>query len=397
MNLRARIGLALLAVSVAAGLTYGFLPRPIPVEVATASRGPLRVTVEEEGKTRVRERYVIAAPMAGQLRRIILKAGDAVTAGETLAVIEPAPAAVLDPRSRAQAAARLAAAQAALAAAEENVRAARAETALARQNLDRLKALRAAGYVSAQALDQAAAEAERSAAALAAAEHHARAARFERDTAQAALLEGTGGAARSTYPVRAPVSGQVLRVLRESEGPVSAGQALLELGDPHALEVEVELLSTQAVTIAPGTRVEFERWGGPPLEGRVRRVEPTGFTKVSALGVEEQRVRVIVDFTSPPEAWRSLGDGYRVEARFLVWQGEDVLQIPASSLFRHDSGWAVYRIEAGRARLTPVSLGHRAGLTVEVLGGLQAGNRIVGHPNDQVRDGSRVSPRGSGT
>lgn len=393
MNVRARIGISLLATGAMAGLLYGFAPRPLAVEVATATRGPLRVVVEEEGKTRVKERYVIAAPVAGQLRRIALEAGDRVEAGQTLAVIEPAWAGALDARSRAQAAARLQGATAAWTAAEENARAARAQALLARQTLARLRTLHAQGFVSVQALDQAATEAERAEAAAAAAEHGVRVARFERDSARAALLEGAG-AAHTVFPVRAPVTGHILRVLRESEGPVNAGQALLELGDPRALEVEVEVLSTQAVRIAPGTRVEFDRWGGAiPLEGRVRRVEPTGFTKVSALGVEEQRVRVIADFTSPPALWERLGDGYRVEARFVVWEGKDVLQIPASSLIRHDGGWAVYRLEGGRARLAPVSLGNRAGLAVEVLGGLAPGDYIVSHPTDQLRDGIRITPR----
>jgi len=398
MTLRNRLGLFLLALAVAGGLLYGFLPRPIPVDVAAVVRAPLKVTVEEEGKTRVRERYVVFAPVAGQLARIPFKVGDAVRQGEVLALITPAPAAALDPRSRAQALGRLRAAEAALASAADNARAARAQASLARQNLTRLKNLRAAGFVSAQALDQALAEVERSEAAQAAAEHAVEVARYDRETARAALVEGEAGArAASRFTVRAPVSGKVLQVMRESEGPVSAGQPLLELGDPSALEVVAEVLSSQAVRIAPGGRVTFERWGGEmALEGRVRRVEPTGFTKVSALGVEEQRVRVIADFTSPRELWQNLGDGFRVEARFIVWEGRDVLQIPASSLFRHNGGWAVFRLRHGRAELVPVTLGQRAGLMVEVLAGLEVGDRVITHPNDKVQAGSRVTPRQAG-
>lgn len=394
MNLRARIGISLLALAVAGGLAFGFWPRPVPVETATVSRGPMRVVVEEEGKTRVRERYVIAAPIPGRLRRITLKVGDAIAAGQTLAVIEPALSAALDPRTRAEAQARLAAAEAALLAAQENARASAAQAELARQTLKRIAGLHGAGFVSPQALDQARTEAARSQAAQAAAEQQVRVARFQRDTARAALLEaGENSGAGGLFRVRSPVAGRVLRIQRDSEGPVAAGQPLLEVGDPNDLEVEVEVLSTQAVRIPPGARVEFDRWGGPPLEGRVRLVEPTGFTKVSALGVEEQRVRVIADFTSPREAWQNLGDGYRVEARFVVWEGRDVLQIPASSLFRHDSGWAVFRVDKGRARLAPVTLGQRAGLTVEVTAGLAPGDAIVSHPDDKVADGTRIKPR----
>lgn len=391
MKFRPRIGLFLLAVTLAAGLAWGFLPRPIPVEMTTVARGPLRVTVEEEGRTRVKERYVIAAPVSGELRRITLKPGDGVSPGQVLAEIEPAAASALDPRARAQATARLAAAQAALTAAEEEVRAAAAQAALARQRLDRASALHARGFLSAQALDEARTEARRSEASLAAARANRAVAHHERDGARAALVEGSARPkAVSPFRVRSPVAGRILRLARESAGPVQAGQPLLELGDPQELEAEVEVISSQAVRIAPGTPVELTRWGGPPLAGRVRVVEPTAFTKVSALGVEEQRVRVIVDFTADPEARRGLGDGYRVEARFLVWEGRDVLQIPASSLIRHDGGWAVFRVRDGRAWLAPVRLGQRAGLVVEVLSGLAVGERIVTRPDDRLKEGIRV-------
>ena len=194
--------------------------------------------------------------------------------------------------------------------------------------------------------------------------------------------------------VRAPVAARVLKLLQESEGAVAAGQSLLEIGNPDSLEVEVEVLSTHAVKIAPGSRVILDRWGGEqPVPGTVRVVEPSGFTKISALGVEEQRVRVIVDFASPREAWQSLGDGYRVEARFVLWEGDDVLQLPTSALFREGEGWAVFVVEGGRARLTPVETGQRAGLATQVLSGLEAGTRVVSHPDDKIDDGTRVKPR----
>jgi HlyD family secretion protein len=194
--------------------------------------------------------------------------------------------------------------------------------------------------------------------------------------------------------VKAPVYASILKVVHESEGTVHAGQALIEIGNPELLEVEVEVLSTQAIKIVPGSSVLFERWGGDAtLLGVVRVVEPAGFTKISALGVEEQRVRVIVDFTSPREHWERLGDGYRVEARFVIWEGADILQIPASALFRHNSGWAVFAVESGRARITPVQIGQRAGLITEVTSGLTVGAQVISHPSDRIKDGVRVTAR----
>jgi HlyD family secretion protein len=190
------------------------------------------------------------------------------------------------------------------------------------------------------------------------------------------------------------VAARVLKLLHESEGAVATGQPLLEIGNPETLEVEVDVLSTHAVKIAPGSKVVLDRWGGDqPVQGTVRVVEPSGFTKISALGVEEQRVRIIVDITSPREAWQRLGDGYRVEARFVLWQGEDVLQLPTSALFRHGAGWAVFAVEGGRAHITPVETGQRAGLVTQLLSGLEAGARVVSHPDDMLSDGARVKPR----
>jgi len=397
MRLRAKIGMLATAAVVAAGLALGFMPRAVPVDVAEAARAPLAVTVEEEGKTRVRERYTVSAPVAGYLRRIDLKAGDAVAAGQMVAVIEPARSVALDPRTRAQAQAQARAAQAALAAAQENARAASAAAQLAQQERARVEALRQSNFVSAQALDSARTAETRARAAEAAVQHAVRVARFDLATAQAAVASTdrlqAGGTAEQ-IPVRAPVAAHVLKLLHESEGAVTAGQPLLEIGDPASLEIEVEVLSTYAVKIAPGSKVILDRWGGErPVEGRVRVVEPSGFTKISALGVEEQRVRVIVDFSSPREAWARLGDGYRVEARFVLWEGQDVLQLPTSALFRQGEGWAAFVIDGRRARLAPVELGQRAGLATEVRSGLAAGDKVVAHPDETIKDGVRVKPR----
>ncbi|MBI3145208.1 MAG: HlyD family efflux transporter periplasmic adaptor subunit [Pseudogulbenkiania sp.] len=394
MRSRARIGIVLLALAVAGGLALGFFPQAVAVDTVAVRRGPLAVTVEEEGTTRVIERYVVSSPVAGYARRIDLRVGDVVRTGQVLAVIEPARAEALDPRSRAQAAARVQAAEAAQAAAQENAHAARAQAQLARQELTRAQSLRKSNFISEQALDQARAEVSRTTAVLLAAEQSVRVARFDRDAARAALTEATrlqAGAPGETIRVLAPQPASVLKVVHESEGAVQAGQALIEIGDPERLEVEVEVLSTQAVNIAPGAKVLFSRWGGATtLQGAVRLIEPAGFTKVSALGVEEQRVRVIVDFTSPREQWRKLGDGYRVEARFVVWEGSDVMQIPASALFRHGNGWAVFVAQAGRARFKAVQVGQRAGLSVQITSGLVVGEQVISHPDDKIEDGVRV-------
>jgi HlyD family secretion protein len=398
---RGHLGILLLGLLVAAGLVYGLLPRPMAVDVSVAGKGPMTVDVEEEGVTRVMHRYVITAPTAGYARRITLKVGDPVEKAQVLAVLEPARADALDPRRRAQARAQVSAAEAKLAVARENARAAAAEAKLARQELQRDEKLGRAHFLSQSAMDQAHTHVSSSQAALRAAEHQVHVAGFELDAARAALAHGEAlqtGQDAETVDVRAPVSAKVLKVEHESEGPVQAGQPLLEIGDPEALEVDVELLSTAAVKIAPKSPVIINHWGGDqPLQGVVRTVEPTGFTKVSALGVEEQRVHIVVDFTSPRRLWQRLGDGYRVEVRFVVWQGHDVLQVPASALFRHNGGWAVFVARNGRARLQPVKVGHRNGLTAEVLEGVRAGESVITHPDDRIQDGRRVRPRHTGT
>lgn len=392
-----RIGYLLLALALAAGLGYGFMPRPVAVDLVPAHKGSLAVTVDEEGKTRVRERYLVAAPVAGQSRRITLKVGDAVAAGQVVALIDPAPSASLDPRTRAQAVARVEAAQAALKVAGENARSALAEARLAEQELARSEALAREKFVSQAAVDQARARLQAGQATRQAAEYSVQVARHEVEAARAALMQAStlarGGPAE-TLKVTAPVAGQVLAVPHESEGAVQPGQPLVEIGNPQALEVVVEVLSTAAVKIRAGSKVLLDRWGGDQtLEGRVRVVEPAGFTKVSALGVEEQRVRVIADLTSPPAQWQSLGDGYRVEASFVLWQGDGLLLIPASALFHHQDGWAVFVAREGRARLAPVKIGQRNGLTAQVLDGLKAGDQVIVHPDDKIAEGVRVKAR----
>ncbi len=399
MKWRGRIAYLLVALAVLAGLGYGFMPRPVPVELAEVRKGTLAVTVEEEGKTRVRERYVVAAPVAGQARRIALKVGDAVAAGQGVAFIEPAHSASLDPRSRAQAMARVESAQASLLAARENARAAAAEARVAEQELTRAESLGKASFLSQAAVDQARGRLQASQATRQAADYAIQVAQHEVAVARAALTESSSSATRGgkgpeILGAIAPVAGRVLAVPHESEGVVQPGQPLVEIGNPGSLEVVVEVLSTSAVKIGVGSRVLLDRWGGgQTLQGRVRVVEPAGFTKVSALGVEEQRVRVLVDIVSPREAWQTLGDGYRVEAAFVLWEGADLLLVSTSALFRRGEGWAAFVAEAGRARLREVKIGQRNGLDAQVLGGLKAGDQVIAHPDEKVAEGTRVTAR----
>jgi HlyD family secretion protein len=380
-----KLGLAAAGLVLAGALVYLFLPAPVDVDVATVGRGPLLVTVDREGKTRVRERYVVSAPLAGRLRRIELHPGDMVKEGETvLAVIEPGDPSLLDTRARADAEAKESAAQEARNLAEVNLSQARSE-------LGRARKLIASRGISQEDYDRA--------------EHRERAttfalkiAEFELAQARAALLHirprSPGEADAGWLFVRSPITGCVLEVFQENSRVVTAGMDLLRIGDTGDLECVIDVLSTDAVKVRPGARAFLERWGGgEPLLGRVRRVEPGGFTKVSALGVEEQRVNVLIDFAEPRERWETLGDAYRVEARIVVWEGADVLKVPAGALFRRGEGWAVFRVVNGKARLSPVGTGHGNGLETEVLDGLDEDDRVVVHPSDRVRDGASVAPR----
>jgi len=383
------LGLVLLAL-----LVWGFWPRPVLVESAVAVHAPLSVTVEEEGQTRVKDRFIISAPVAGYLQRSALEVGDAVTQGQTLALLEPLPPEVLDPRSRARAEAQVAAAQASIKGAEQQVTAARAEAGFARSDHARKQELQGGSLVSQGELEQAATRSRTADARLRSAEFAVEVARYELQAAETALQYSFGsdvGVEQETVALRAPVASRVLQIHRESEGVVATGEPLLEIGDPAALEVAVDVLSADAVRIQPGSKVQLLRWGGPQaLEAIVRTVEPTGFTHISALGVEEQRVWVIADLVSPRSDWEQLGDGYRVEARFILWHEDNVLQVPASALFRHDGDWAAFTVDDGKAHLVTVSTGHGSGLVTQILDGIEAGEHVILHPDDRIAEGVRV-------
>ncbi len=391
---RRRSVLGLLAVLVVAGLLWAFRSQAVEVDIGTASRAALRVVLEQEGRTRVLDRYVVTAPVTGYARRVRFEVGHAVERGAILAELEPLRAEALDPRRRAEAQARIAAAQAGVSAAAQRSNASASNAELAQTELQRVRALRLQGHVSVAAEDRAASEAQRSTAELRSAKFAVATARHELEAARTTLQYAGRASSTELVTVRAPVAGRVLKILHKSEGTVASGQPLVEIGNPSALEVEVDLLSADAVGIHPGTRVVFERWGGEgALEGVVRLIEPVGFTKVSALGVEEQRVWVIVAFTSPPTQWQRLGDGYRVEASFIVWEGQDILQIPASALFRDGDGWAVFVVAQGKAVKRRVEIGQRTGLSAQVVAGIEAGEQVINHPDDRVREGVSVAAR----
>ena len=398
MKWRRKIGWIIALIVVVMAIGYGFLPQPVLVDSAQVSRGLLRVTVREEGKTRVVDRYVISAPVSGFTQRIRLDVGDVVGQGQVVARLEPLRSPVLDPRSRAEAAARVETAQASLTAAEESTRVAAEDARYAETELGRIQALYDAGTVPREQLERAETEARRTQANLEASRANIKVAERELEAARVALQDfaaARSAAPSELVPVRAPTAGRVLKRFRESEGVVNAGESLLEVGSPRTLEVEVEALSSDAVRISPGTRMLFERWGGDyPLEGIVRTVEPFGFTKISALGVEEQRVLVIADFTSPRDQWERLGDGYRVEAVFILWEGGNVLQVPSSALFRYGEGWAVFGIAEGKAARRLVEVGHRSGLTAEIVSGLSESERVITHPSNDIEDGTEVTVRG---
>ena len=397
MPSRRSIGLAILVAVAAAALAWGFRPQPVAVEIGGVKRAPLAVTVEEEGRTRVRDRFEISAPVAGFVRRLDLDVGDGVARNQVVAELEPLRSTVLDPRTQAVAEAQVASAEYALQAAEQKTLAAEAEARRAEHEYTRRKKLRESGGVSQEEVDTAELLARRTVAEQRSAAFAVEVARFELEAARTALSYSAADPAAAPgerVAVRSPVAGRVLRLVRRSEGVVAAGEVLIEVGDAAALEVEVDVLSSDAVRIAPGTLVRLSRWGGDAdLLARVRVVEPAGFTKVSALGVEEQRVWVIADITSPPEQWQRLGDGYRVEAAFVLWQGQDVLQVPAGALFRHGEGWAVFVVEDDRAVRREVSIGHRSAEAAEVIHGLTRGERVILHPSNRVDDGTRVRER----
>lgn len=395
MMQRKQILLAIVAVAIVLLLVAVLRPSPIPVSATEVRSGYFAEYVEDEGRTRLRDTYTVSAPIGGYLRRVELEPGDTVEVGGVVFEMESMPAPALDARSREQAREAVAAAGARLEAAEAELDTRQTQFELAQTEFERSEQLHARNLISSEERDRRRALRDSSRAAERAARHTVEVARFELESARAVLEIADGERSPGDQPsldIRAPIAGTVTRRHRCCEGPIAAGEPVLELGDLDELEVQVDLLSMDAVRVRPGMRVILERWGGgEDLEGEVRRVEPAGFMRVSALGVEEQRVPVLVRITSPRDEWLQLGEGYRVEGRFILWEGEDEVQVPTSALFRDDDRWSVYVAENGRAELRRVSIGRRSGLWTQITSGLEVGEVVITHPGDRVGDGVRVA------
>ncbi|MCW5657708.1 MAG: HlyD family efflux transporter periplasmic adaptor subunit [Burkholderiaceae bacterium] len=386
-----------------AGLVWAFAPRAIPIETARATQGHFETAIEEEGKTRVRDRYVVAAPLAGVLARVALREGDAVSAGQVVATLQPVLPPLYDERTLRELRARLATAQAEADRAQAQV--ASAEVALARagNDLQRSDALARDGFVSAHKLDADRLAEQAARKDLGTALEGRRVAQHAVEQARAALSVVQRGGSADVFALRSPVSGRVMRVAQTSETPLAAGTPLLEIGDTRQLEVVAELLTTEALQAVPGSAVVIERWGGAlPLTGRVRAVEPAAFTKVSALGVEEQRVKVLIDLTSPPEHWQALGDAYRVTVRIVTRSVDQALTVPTSAVFPlpgdamangAEGASGVFVVRDGRARLREVDVVARNSQDAWLRRGLQPGDPVIVYPSAEVRDGVRVAPR----
>jgi HlyD family secretion protein len=383
-KMMAAVGAGVLGVAIVA---YLLRPAVIEVDTGVATVGPLRVTVDEDGRTRVRDRYLVTAPVAGRLQRIALREGSEVRRGDIVAWMAPLP---LDATTREQMTARVIAAEALYREALVRVREARTAAEQAQKIADRRGAVLAIGGISPEEHEQVLLTARARKDDLAAAESRSRAAAAELKGARAALGP-VNSAGLQSVPVRSPTAGRVLRIPDQSERVIPAGSPILELGDAGAMEVVVDVLSTDAIRVRPGDDVEIVEWGGDrPIRGRVRSIEPSAFTRVSALGVDEQRVNVLVDLPERPEA---LGDGFRVEARMTVWEAPKVIRAPASAVFQRGDAWRVFVIDRGRARLRQVEVGHRTGANVEVVRGIAPGTKLVLFPSDKIDDGVRVRPR----
>lgn len=377
-------------------IVKAMLPKPVSVDVAVAETAALRVTVDEDGVTRVKDRFVVSAPLTGSLARLELDPGDTVKQGDVVARIVPLTPALLDDRSKQSAEARVAAALAAQRQASAQVERARANQEFVQKSTERERSLAEKGVTARANVDQAELAQRTANAELESAKFGAKVADYEVEVARATL----GRLGKKVKPgseeqllVKSPVAGRVLKVLHKSEGVVQAGTPLLEVGDPAALEIVVDVLTSDAVDVKPGTPATLGEWGGAPLPARVRIIEPSAFTRLSALGVEEQRVNVVLEPQGPVEPWARLGDGYRVKAEIVTHEKADALQVPASAVFRRDSGWAVFRVEGDVVELGSVQLGLRTQRRVEVVAGLAPGARVVVHPSDRVSDGVKVMAR----
>ncbi len=392
---------AVIAVLVAAFFIWALRPRPVFVDIAAVTRGALTVQVTEEARTRVREVYTLSAPIAGRLERVTVEPGDPVQAGTTVvARIRPTEPGFRDRRTQAELASARDAAQAARAAAEADLRRAEAEFVRAQNDFDRDQRLQAIGTIAQARMDNTRAARDVARAARDAAQSGLRAREADLARAEAALIDPSAddaelGGGACCIDLRAPVDGVVMRVLQESETVLNSGMPIVDIGDPEDLEIYSEMLSSDAVVVSAGARVRIDGWGGEELLGHVQRVEPAAFTKVSALGIEEQRVNVIIDIDSPRQEWGGLGHDFRVDVHVETWRGEDVVRAPDAGVFRQGENWAAFVVDAGRARLRPVDLGRSNGAHAEVVAGLEPGDVVVVYPPDSLTDGDRLRDRAS--
>ena len=382
-----------LVLGVVAAIVVAWMPKPVPVDSALVARGPMRVSINEDGQARFRNRYVVSAPLAGSLARIELVSGDQVSQGQTIARVLPAEPPLLDEPTRKAAEARVRAALAAKQQVSAQLERVRAQQEFSKTAGERDQRLFERGAITKQALEESLLRQRASGAELESTRFAQRVLDHEYAMAQATLRPTKKQTDQQPFEVPAPVTGRILKVMKESEGIVQAGTPLLELGDPGALEIVVDVLTSDAVRIRPGFAVIIDRWGGTPLEGRVQRVEPSAFTRLSALGVDEQRVNVRIDLVAPREQWVDLGDGYRVEAQIIVWESSDVVTVPMSAIFRRQDSWSLFVIDGDRARLVSVKIGERTARDVQVIEGVTAGQRVIAHPSDRVADGVRVEVR----
>jgi HlyD family secretion protein len=394
-----RIVLIAVGLAVVGLIVYGFWPKPIEVDLAKATRGRLLVTVDHEGKTRVKQRYVVAAPLGGILQRVSWRPGDRVVAGQPFLAFDPGEAGLLNERELALAKRRVEQAGIGKKHAAAKLELAQTNHQLALDELARTRSLIAKKSASQHDLDTALHKEASATKEIVLAQWGIQIARWEEEIAQAALIHsrpptspGERGARR--FELQSPVTGVVLRVFEESETPVTPGQKILELGDLREMECEIDVLSADAVKIPEKAKVFLEHWGGEaPLLGQVRRVEPYARTKISALGVEEQRAWVMVDFVDPPEKRPTLGDAYRVEARIVIWEGENVLKVPAGALFRREGAWAVFLAADDRAELCHVKVGKSNGLETEILDGLTENDQVILHPGDRIHPDVAIRAR----
>lgn len=386
---------SVLAVLLVAALTYAFWPRAIPADFAHVTRGPLSVTIDEEGETRVKDMFIVSAPVSGELERITLEPGDHVMENETIiASINPTAPPVLDQRTEAQLRAAVGSAHAAISVAESDLERLLANYRLAKAESERGQLLFDKDVISKAALDRLNAETDTINAAVHAGEAALRMRRSELQMARSALMPSMSTSANSGHVHVTPiVDGLVLKVIRESAGPVIQGAPLVEIGDPLEIEIVVDLLSEDAVAVSPGDQVIISGWGGDPLQGQVRIVEPYAFTKISALGIEEQRVNVIIDLEDMKAASNRLGHGYRVDIAVVVWFDDDVLSVPMTALFKQGSDWSTYVMREGRASLQILELGRMNGQRAQVLKGLSENDLVIEHPSNRIGEGVRVKDR----